>query len=266
MSDIIKNGFDTMIAAFKEFQGSGLVLVIFLLGMLYIAYSSKNRLIKDAFVKYPLYVLIVFFCPVWYVYAYYSQDSEILYRIMWLLPLGVLICYVFTEIICRLSNRARPAFLAACVLVIVISGEYTYANEYFSLSENVYHVPDAVVEICDEIKVEGREIRAAFPDELINYVRQYSPYICLPYGRETFMGLGALEDPLQAALNADIIDTEEAVYWLRYDNCPYLIVDSSKNFTESLSKYEFIYVTSVENYDIYLDNQAYIGIDFINYR
>jgi len=260
--DIIKNGFEATISSFKNFQGSGLILILFLIAVMYIGFSGKQKYLKDAFVKYPVYVLVLFFCPVWYVYVYLFEDYEILYRILWLLPLGVVICYVFVDIILSLNEKVRGIAFVLCVVILVISGEYTYSNDYFTLAENEYHVPDTVVKICDEIRVEGREIRAAFPDEFIFYVRQYTPDVCLPYGREMFMGFGSWQNELQAVVNADVIDSEQCAFYLRDFETPYLIVSSSKKFTENISAYDFVYVTSIDGYDIYLDNNAYIGTDF----
>lgn len=264
--EIIRNGFNAIIGSFRDFQGSGLIVVLFFLGLIYIGYASKNKYIKDILVKYPVYVLIVFFCPVWYLYVYLFDDYEILYRILWLLPLGVVICYSMVEVISKASDKYKPAFFTVAVLILVVSGEYTYANRYFTLAENIYHIPDAVVDICDEISVEGREIRAAFPDELVSYVRQYTPNICLPYGRETFMGLSGWHNSLQLVLNQDEIDAERCAELLRETQTAFLVVSSEKRFTESISNYDFVYVTSIDGYDIYLDNNAYIGTDFINYR
>lgn len=264
--EIVKNGFDAIMGSYNDFQGSGLILILFFIGLLYVGYSSKNRYIKDILVKYPVYVLLVFFCPVWYVYVYRFDDYEILYRILWLLPLGVVICYSLVEVTFKLAEKYRPAGFAVCVLLLVVAGEYTYGNEYFTFAENIYHIPEAVVEICDEISVEGREIRAAFPDELISYVRQYTSNICLPYGRETFMNLSAWHNPLQVVINQDEIDAEECAKLLRESETAYFVVSSEKKFTENISNYDFVYVTSIDGYDIYLDNNAYIGTDFINYR
>lgn len=263
---IIKDGFLAIIDSFRKFQGSGLIVVLFFMSLIFVTYSSKNKYIKDMLVKYPIYVLCVFFCPIWYLYIYIFDDYEILYRILWLLPLGIVICFALTEIIHKLGDKYRPLLFVVAILLIVVSGEYTYSNAYFSPAENIYHVPDAVVNICDEIEVEGREIKAAFPDEFIPYVRQYSSTICLPYGREIFMELGSWENELQVVLNSDVIDTEKCVFLLRDAETPYLVVASDKKFTESISNYEFIYVTTIDGYDIYLDNRAYIGTDFINYR
>ena len=70
-------------------------------------------------------------------------------------------------------------------MVLMISGKLVYSSPLFSRAENTYHIPQVVVDICDAIEVEGREVMAAFPDEFLLYVRQYSPVICMPYGRES---------------------------------------------------------------------------------
>lgn len=264
---IISEGFNAIIESYKDYQGSGLIFIVFYLSMLYVGFSTKNnKVIKDAFVRYPIYVLLVFFCPIWYIYVYLFSDYEILYRILWLLPLGLIICYALTEVIYRLNEKMRVFAFVAAIVILIISGEYTYRNQYFSLAENPYHVPDTVVEICDEISVEGREIRAAFPREMIMYVRQYTSCVVLPYGREIFMDFGSWENELQSLLEKDTIDTERMAFLLRDSETPYLVISSEKNFTENPAQYEFVFVTNVDGYDIYLDNNAYLGTDFINYR
>lgn len=263
--DIIKNGFNAITDSFKSFQGNGLVIILFLLSLVYLGFGRKEKYVKDGLVKYSVYVLLVFFCPLWYIYIYFFYDYEILYRILWLLPIGVVICYSLVDVISKFSEKIRPwAFLGA-VLLIVVSGEFTFRNENFHPAENEYHIPQVVVDICDEISVEGREIRAAVPDELLPYVRQYTSMVCLPYGRETLMGSDVGWSELKMLLDADMVNTSEMAKMMRETDTPYLVVKNDKHFSESLSDYEFMYVTSIDEYDIYLDNQAYIGIDFINF-
>lgn len=264
--EMISKGVKAVIDIFMEFQGTGLVVTLFFACLLFIAYGSRDKFIKDVFVNYSLFVLLIFFCPMWYIYVYFSADYDILYRIFWLLPIGIVICYCIVEVVHRLSEKIRPVAFVVAVLVIVISGEYVYSVEHFKPAENEYHVPQVVVDICDEVAVEGREIRVAVPDELLCYVRQYSDTVFMPYGRETLMGLGAQLSYLQALLNEDVIDTKAAVMELRDWDTPYLVVENDTKFTESLADYDFVYVTSFGNYDMYLDNEAYIGTDYINYR
>ena len=264
--DMLNKGFNAVTSSFSEFQGSGLIFILFLISILFIACGKREKNIKDIFVKYPVYVLIVFFVPIWYVYIYYFSDYEILYRILWLLPIGVTVCYVLIEVIYKLPEKFRTVGFVAAILLLVISVEYTYSNEYFSFAENEYHIPQIVVDICDETEVEGREIRIAVPDELLSYVRQYTNTIWLPYGRETLMGLGSGDSLLRSLLSEPVIDTKAVVEELRHYETPYLIVRDDTKFTESLADYDYVYVTSYDNYDMYMDNDTYYGIDDIDYR
>lgn len=258
-------GYLKVLDAFKTFEGSGLLVTIALVCVMWIGFFSHNDDMKKLLTKYSAFVLIIFFCPIWGVYAMFKSDYEIIYRILWLFPIALLISYVFTEIITKFSDLKRTLIFVFAVLLIIISGEYVYKSPYFSKAENEYHVPETVVKICDEIIVPGREIQAAFPDELMVYVRQYTPYVCMPYGRDTLFEYATDRDELKASLAADIIDTEYALGLLRATGTPYLIVNENKRFTDSLSDYGFVYVTSVDGYDIYLDNSAYLGLDFVDF-
>ena len=69
--------------------------------------------------------------------------------------------------------------------IIVVSGSLVYINRYMSPAENLYHIPQNVIDICDVIEpAEGEpRVRAAFPSELVHFVRQYDTNILMPYGR-----------------------------------------------------------------------------------
>ena len=121
-----------------------------------------------------------------------------------------------------------------------------------------------VIEICKEVEVEGKEISIAVPDELLSYVRQYSATVFMPYGRDTIMGLNPGISYLQVLLNEEVINTPEMVHELRDSWTPYLIVRSDAKFTESLAEYGLVYVTSFDNYDMYLDSDTNIGLDYLN--
>lgn len=264
ITDIITKGFNAVIESFVEFQGTGLIVTLFLASLLFICYGSKEQFFKDIFVKYSLFVLIIFFLPIWYVYIYFKSDYEILYRILWLLPIGIVVCYTLVELVYKIPEKFRTAAFIVAVVMIVICGDYVYSVEYFSKAENEYHVPDVVIDICKEVEVEGKEISIAVPDELLSYVRQYSATVFMPYGRDTIMGLNPGISYLQVLLNEEVINTPEMVHELRDSWTPYLIVRSDAKFTESLAEYGLVYVTSFDNYDMYLDSDTNIGLDYLN--
>ena len=84
----------------------------------------------------------------------------------------------------KLAGRKRYVGITLAIVLFTISGSLIYRNPNFQKAENAYHVPQSVVDICDTIEVPGREVMAAFPGELLQYVRQYSNVICMPYGRD----------------------------------------------------------------------------------
>ena len=106
-----------------------------------------------------------------------------------------------------------PADLAALCMAgaLAVSGSLIYSSPLFSKAENLYHVPDSVVHICDAINVPGREVMAAFPLDLVPYVRQYSAFVCMPYGREMTVDRWNYHDPLCDALEQDPVDLEVLV-------------------------------------------------------
>ena len=117
------------------------------------------------------------------------------------------------------------------------------------------------MDICDDIIVEGREVRACFPIEHIQYVRQYTPYVCLTYGRTVLLGDGFNDySNAEDFLNEEILDTEGFTEELRRSDTPYLILEKERKLSESLDKYGFKYVKSYGDYDLYLDESAYLGL------
>lgn len=245
----------------KGFSGSGLLFVLLLASVLFLGFKLKKGPARTLTVLYPIFVLAVFFCPLWIVYMRRATDGEILYRIMWMIPFAVIICYALIEAVFMVPRKCRAAAFAGAVLIIVMSGKYLYTNPHFSKAENIYHVPQEVADICDDVRVQGREIKVCFPTEFIQYVRQYSPYIALPYGRSILLGYGNNEsNHVDEFMNMEVIDTEGLVGELRKSVTAYVVLEKEREMTEDIEKYDYSLVRSYGNYNLYFDNQAYIGL------
>ncbi len=249
------------------YMGNGFLFLILLVCMMYLALSMKKSTEKSLLVWYPAMVLGVYFFPGWMVYFKYFSDGEILYRILWLVPVGVVIAFTMVEVIFKLPQKWRPFFFAAALMILFVSGKFLYANVNYSRAENIYHVPDTVVKLCDDIRVDGREIRVCVPDEFVNYVRQYSAYVSLPYGRGSLLenDYNRIDSEMQYVLSLDVVDTKRLVDTLHEYHCPYLFVKEGTEFDRPLSDFEFEYVKTIDGYDLYLDATVYIGIDYVNY-
>ena len=174
----------------------------------------------------PVILLLLYFNPLFAELVFGVAGGEIYYRIIWLLPITIVIAYtcvcILGDMVRKQNDSGRdrtsegkvkkglPSIVAAVCLggLIVISGSFIYDNPFFHKAENLYHVPDSVVHICDAINVPGREVMAVFPLELVQYVRQYSPVTRMPYGREMTVERWNYYNPLCEAMYAQVIDME----------------------------------------------------------
>lgn len=238
-----------------QFAGSGFLFVLLLAGILFLGFRLSPSSNKTMTVWFPLFVLAVFFCPIWFVYAKMRNDSEILYRVLWLIPFGMVICYALVELITLVPKKYKfTAFLGA-VIVIMLSGRYVYSNRQFSRADNVYHIPQEIVDVCDTIIVPGREVRACMPKEFIQYTRQYSSLVWLTYGRSIFMGIG-YDNPAVMALEEDVVDTKTLTDELLKTKTHYLVVREETVFSEEPDVYGYKYMTSCDGYKIFLNKFA----------
>ena len=222
----------------KSYMGTGLITVIFLLCLTYLCFFEKDRVKRCVFVYMPVVVIIVFLCPL--TYMFYAKVSEAVtyYRLIWLIPVTPVIAYASVLFMSGLKGKDRNIAVAVIACFIALSGKLMYTDTYMVRAQNIYHMPQAVVDICEALHVEGREVRAALPDELMQFVRQYDPCICLAYGREYNMGMYIKADDLRAAMmdeNRDpyligTLATEREVH--------YIVVRAGEEFEELPVNYE----------------------------
>ena len=178
--------------AFRDYMGTGLIGICFLVSLVYLFLTEKRKHLRILFLYMPFCFLALFFNPLFSKLVYRMAEDEIYWRVLWLLPMTVTIAYTFVRLwgeIGQKRGERAARILGLCLAgIVAASGSFIYASPSFSRAENIYHMPDAVVEICDAINVPGREVMAVFPLELTQYVRQYSPVTCMPYGREMTRG------------------------------------------------------------------------------
>ncbi len=241
---------------FQSFMGTGLIVIWYLASTVYLFITEKRKPFRVMLLYVPLALLLLFFNPAvtWVVYHY--VDTEIYYRILWLLPVTVVIAFTVAEIYRKLQGKARVLFGIAAACLVMVSGSYVYRDPLFTEAENIYHVPQSVVDICDTIEVEGREVMAVFPEELLIYVRQYSPVVCMPYGREVTVdrwNVGT-ENLLYDAMEAEVIDAQVLTGLAREKLCAYIILPEDKEVMGDLCDYAFEPFGSVDGYLIYKDS------------
>lgn len=249
---------------FEYYMGTGLIVIWYLAATIYLLVKEKRKPVRILFVYVPLILLLIFFNPLITLVIYHYVDTEIYYRILWLLPMTVVIAFATVEIYGRLKGKKRTVFAIAAALLVMVSGSFVYQDPLFGKAENAYHVPQSVVDICDAIEVEGREVMAVFPSELIQYVRQYSPVVCMPYGREITVERWnyTTENALFDAMEAEVIDAEALSGLAREAMCAYIILPEDKGIDGDLKDYDYETFGQIEGYVIYKDSTVNLEIIF----
>ncbi len=251
---------------FVSYMGSGILVAWFLICLVYLYLKEKDSVKRIIFLYFPVIVLLMYFNPLFVKLVYGIIGEEIYYRFLWIIPMSLTISFATVRVWGSLKRKLQPLFAGLCVCLVMISGKLIYTNQFFSVAENIYHVPQAVAKICDAISVEGREVMAAFPMHMVQYVRQYDATVCIPHGRDAILTDWGLDYPLLEILVQEEIDVEELVYLTRdMENgsarpCHFFVVREGTSFIGNLEEYGIVLYDTIEGYDVYYDTTFYIGL------
>lgn len=242
-----------VIRIFQRYMGTGFVMIWFVAALIYLLVNEKQKSKRIVLVYIPIIMLALYFNPFFAAAFCKIVGSEIYFRICWLMPVIVVIAYAAVCICSRLTGKKQFLFAAAAMALIALSGRLVYGNPLYSRAENTYHVPDSVVHICDAIVVPGREVMAVFPSELLLYVRQYSPMVCMPYGRDIFMGYN---NDFCDAMERETIDLEELVPLAREKQCHYIVLGEEKEILGNPRDFGWEIFGQTDGYVIYRDTNV----------
>lgn len=238
---------------FKLYTGLKLLLVLTLLSWIYLLVREKDGKIRLLLVYAPLIIVVLFLFPLcrkYFVGA--GLDGETYYRLLWTIPMGLITIYGA----CHLFAERRKLGILVMTVLIVLCGSLVYQSDYISKAENLYHIPDTVVEICELIAPEGEEERvsAVMPLDLIHFVRQYDARIHMPYGREMIVErwkyYNAVFEQMEAA---EIVDMEALLEASRAEYCQYIVMDEEKKTNVPPEESGLELVAVIDGYRIYKD-------------
>ena len=141
--------------------------------------------------------------------------------------------------------------------VIMVSGDFIYNNWRYSKAENIYHVPECVVQICDLMHIEGREVMALFPMELMQYVKQYDSGVCMPYGRNVLVADWNIEHSLYELMEAEVVDATALGEHALQCACVYIVMHKDREMTGNLTDSGYILKATIQDYQIYYNEAGF---------
>ena len=243
----------------KLFFGNPLLAVLLVASSIYIIVTEKNLYKKILLGILPVVILVGFLLPVTKIVyvAAFDEGSDTYYRVLWLLPMYMVIGYALCKLIFSFESKMKQRIaLVVSIVVVVLSGSLVYLNQYMSPAQNLYHIPQNVVDICDEIlPAEGEpRVRAAFPSELVHFVRQYSTNILMPYGREMVVTQWDYYNLVYDVMEKpEVIDAEELVDATRQTGCRYIVLANDRKIDKNLTTLGLKLIKTVDKYYIYED-------------
>ena len=246
MAEIINGIFK----AYSQYSGSGVIMIIFFVGVVYIAVTEKNTGTRTILVDASAFILLgIFLPPVYYFYTkLISKDTY--WQLFWMLPIGIGLGYVASKII-------REHTVSGVILVLVVlffGGEFistSLEDEDFSSISNVYRMPSEVVDVVDRLHDISDEevIHAAFTEEFLPYVRQYDADIVMPYGYTVVTSDRPSEFYL--LMSSDVADFKELEQKCIHSGTEFLVLPADRKPKRPFGHYAFRRVAEIDGYCIY---------------
>ncbi len=244
--------FRESLVIFKNYGGNGYLLYLFVAALIYLLFAEKDMRKKIVVAIVPAIILVGFFVPITRIayVAILDDEADTYYRLLWLLPMGVCVAYAG----CKLFAEHKRIGTVVISALIIFCGSLVYKNQYVSKAENLYHIPQVVVDICDKISPEEGEprVRAVFPDELIHFVRQYDTNILMPYGRDT-VHHEYYHAVREVYKKPEVIEAKELLKATREAKCKYIIMHEGRAIDTKLEDAGLILVDNIGGYNIYED-------------
>lgn len=246
---------DDIIQVIKAYQGNGALVVLYLIALLYLLIAERNRRARMLLVYLPLTILVLFLLPP--VYRFYTahDEGDTYYRILWLLPMSVTTLYGGLKLAVHLPGKIRYAGYAVLCAAVILCGSCVYNNSNVIAAENRLHIPHEVVDICDYLLADSGEqdrIKAAFPSNIVQFVRQYTSRIDMPYGREMLVPQWSFYNEVYEAMEEpETIDAAELVEALNDTETQYLVLQPDRQVSGNFADYGLGYLGNVDGFDLW---------------
>lgn len=237
----------------QMYSGNGSLMLLFVASLIYLWITEKQKGFKAVLVYVSVAMLGLFFFPLLsHVVIKVMEEEEIYYRFLWALPMGIVIAYATVKFLSKLKKKwLQVVLLLLLVVYIMVGGHLVYKSPQFTRAENFYQVPDVVINICDTIEVPGREVKAVFPHELVQYVRQYSPYIVLPFGYDSIVARWGINDDIEEEMRKEVSDAGRLATLAIESGCHYIVMNQGHLIDGELSDYDYTLILQIDGYDIY---------------
>jgi len=241
------------------YNGDSFLIPLFLIALLFLWVTEKDRKVRVVLLYLVAALGVVFLCPV-YAWIGMKIDKEIYYRVLWTMPICVLVCYSVVRLMTRFRLFVSKALIfVMAVLIFMINGDLVYTKTIHFRAANAYHIWQEVIDVADAIKLDNYKPVAVLPAILLPYLRQYTADIYTPYGRNMMESEWNFQNALYDAMEGDenAYDVPEVARCARNEHCAFVVLSSGKQMKGSMEEQGYFLFRFVQGYFIYMDYNYY---------
>ncbi len=245
---MFKDSIEIIRTSFNQYQGDGMYMALFFIGMLYIYLKEKDKKMRFLFLYFPLTVLVITLNPIFNKCVGSIFNDSVYWRLFWLLPMGITIAYCLIKFVQEQKDKVQKIVVAiSLVLILIVSGEIMYSEGVFPKLGNMYKLPDDAVWVAQLIGADEAEYKKAIvPDTLVPYIRQIDASINMAYRRHPE---GYQDNDLVRELAAG--NVEFIAKYAVENDCNYVVFNGGVVLTDEMEKYGFEKMNQTTFYVIY---------------
>lgn len=246
--------FTTLLELYKSYSGSSVFMLLFLMSLCCLWFIEEDKSVKTVLIYIVLATYSIFFIPVFaYLAMEHFLDYEVYYRMLWLLPMGLIVAYCGVTLVVQRKSKIQKGIISILIFFIMMeSGTAVITKANFQKADNPYHIPQVAVDLVEAIVVEGIRMKVAFPAELVEFPRQISSQIRMPYGREILIARWNFTHPLYEAIQRNPLVASELAWESSQSDNSVIVIHNTKEMTGTLEEHDYVKIATVEQYDAYM--------------
>lgn len=246
-----------ILKALKNYSGMKPLFALSAAAFVILLKKEKEPAKRILFLLFPVAAGLIFLCPLTLLlYRKANLDTSIYYRILWIIPFGILTAYAMVQLAFSGGKRIKIASVIISAALIVLSGSFIYRSPVLYRSENIYGLPQTTVDIVDYLRsIDSHKRITVLPSSTtVTSIRQYDANILMPYGRDMFNPALDYYHPVYEAFEkAPVIDMEELVTVSREFDVEYYLLYAAKLTDKDPEEAGLIYLTTIDDHKIYRD-------------
>lgn len=239
---------------FHNYSDSSCLMALALIALLYLWLTEEDRSLRCGLIYLSVAMFTIFFIPIYgYVVMHLVLEQAVYYRMLWYVPVSVLIAYAVIRVVIRAKSvRRRVVTVLASLFIVVACGSCVFTDGTYVKAENKYHLPQYVIDVADVLHRDSTRVNATLPPEFVQFIRQYDTQINLVYGRDSLVQGWGNDDTLYDLMVAPTYDIQSIQYYTRKWGGLSIVLDSRRPYSRPMEDFHFTCVATVENYEVYI--------------